>query len=291
MSRIAYVNGRYLPHRDAAVHIEDRGYQFADGVYEVVPVHEGRLVDEDPHLDRLERSLSELRMAMPMSRRALKLVSAEVMRRNRLSNGILYLQVTRGVAPRDHQFPGPGVAPALVMTTRQRKPASPELLAKGVAVITRPDLRWQRRDIKSIALLPNCLAKQQAADAGAYEAWQVEADGTVTEGTSTNAWIVTGDDRLITRQADVSILNGITRSALIDCAARQGVGFEERPFTVDEAYAAREAFITSSTNYVMPVTRIDDRAVGEGRPGKLTMKLRQVYLDYISGRPQPTQSA
>lgn len=282
MPRIAYVNGRYLPHRDAAVHIEDRGYQFADGVYEVVPVFHSRLIDEDPHLDRLERSLSELRIPMPMSRKALKMISAEVMRRNALTYGFLYMQVTRGVAPRDHKFPKT-VKPALVMTVRQMKPHSAEQLAKGVKVVTTPDIRWARRDIKSVSLLPNCLAKQQAAEAGAAEAWLVEADGTVTEGSSTNAWIVTGDGRLVTRKADHSILNGITRISLIAAAEAAGVPFEERPFTVEEAYAAREAFITSSTNLVMPVTQIDDRPVGNGHPGMLTMNLRSLYLDYVTG--------
>lgn len=282
MPRVAYVNGRYLPHRDAAVHIEDRGYQFADGVYEVVPVFHSRLVDEEPHLDRLERSLSELRIAMPMSRKALKMISAEVMRRNRLTYGFLYIQVTRGVAPRDHKFPK-AATPALVMTVRQMKPQTSEQLEKGVKVITAPDIRWQRRDIKSVSLLPNCLAKQQASEAGAAEAWLVESDGTVTEGASTNAWIVTAEGKLVTRKADHAILGGITRLSLIAAAEAAGIEFEERPFTVEEAYQAREAFITSSTNLVMPVTRIDDRPVGNGHPGMLTMKLRQLYLDFVMG--------
>jgi len=290
MPRIAYVNGRYLPHRDAAVHIEDRGYQFADGVYEVVPVFHSRLIDEDPHLDRLERSLSELRIPMPMSRKALKMISAEVMRLNALTYGFLYMQVTRGVAPRDHKFPK-NPTPALVMTVRQMKPHSAEQLAKGVKVVTTPDIRWERRDIKSVSLLPNCLAKQQAAEAGAAEAWMVETDGTVTEGSSTNAWIVTKEGRLVTRKADHSILNGITRISLIAAAEAAGVPFEERPFTVEEAYDAREAFITSSTNLVMPVTQIDDRPVGNGHPGMLTMNLRRLYLDYVTGGGQAESAA
>ncbi len=282
MPKQAYVNGRYLPHGEAAVHIEDRGYQFADGVYEVVPVASGALVDEDLHLDRLERSLGELHIDMPMSRTALKLVSDELMRRNRLSNGFLYMQVTRGVAPRDHKFPK-AAKPALVMTTRQTKPHSPQMLAEGVTVITLPDIRWKRCDIKSVSLLPNVLAKQQAVDAGAYEAWMVDEEGKVTEGTSTNAWIVTKDDKLVTRHANNAILNGITRISLLRLAAEEGVEFQERPFSVEEALEAREAFITSSTNFVMPVTQIDGKPVGNGHPGLLTARLRAVYEGYATG--------
>ena len=280
MPRFAYVNGRYLPHGHAVVHIEDRGYQFADGIYEVVPVHNRILVDEDLHLDRLERSLGELRMAMPMRREGLRLISRELMRRNDLTNGFLYMQVTRGVAARDHKFPRVS-RPALVMTTRQMKPQSEKVLNAGVRVITAPDLRWKRCDIKSTSLLPNVLAKQDAVEAGAYEAWQVDDQGRVTEGTSTNAWIVTGDDTVITRDATHSILNGITRISLIKQIESAGYGFEERPFTVEEAKAAREAFLTSSTNFLMPVTGIDDTTVGDGRPGPLSRKLRAHYMDYV----------
>ena len=282
MARQAYVNGRYVPQGEATVHIEDRGYQFADGVYEVVPVVQGTPVDEDPHLDRLERSLDELRIAMPMSRAALKLVSHELMRRNGLSNGFLYMQVTRGVAPRDHKFPK-AATPALVMTTRQTKPHSAKQLADGVAVITLPDIRWKRCDIKSVSLLPNVLGKQAAVEAGAFEAWMVGEDGRVTEGTSTNAWIVTGDNKLVTREASNAILNGITRLALLRLAESEGVELEERAFTVEEALQAREAFITSSTNFVMPVTRIDDQPVGNGHPGILTLRLREVYEGHAAG--------
>ncbi len=280
MPRQAYVNGRYVPHGAAAVHIEDRGYQFADGVYEVVPVANGTLVDEDPHLDRLERSLGELRIATPMSRPALKLASRELMRRNRLTNGFLYMQITRGVAPRDHKFPKTA-KPALVMTTRQMKPPSDKVLAEGVGVITVPDLRWKRCDIKSVSLLPNVLGKQQAVEAGAYEAWLIDPDGQVTEGTSTNAWIVTKDDKVITRNAGHAILNGITRISLLELIKKQGYAFEERPFTVEEAKQAREAFITSSTSFVLPVTSIDGEPLGNGHPGILTGKLRRHYLDYM----------
>ena len=280
MPRQAYVNGRYVPHGQASVHIEDRGYQFADGVYEVVPVFNGILVDEELHLDRLERSLRELSIETPMSRAALKLVSRELMRRNSLSNGFLYMQITRGVAPRDHKFPK-GARPALVMTTRQMKPHSEALLAKGLKVITVPDQRWNRCDIKSVSLLPNVLGKQAAVEADAYEAWQVDGEGMVTEGTSTNAWIVTGDNKIVTRSATNSILNGITRISLLNLIEDEGYQLEERPFSVDEAKTAREAFLTSSTSFVLPVTQIDDAPVGNGHPGILTGKLRQRYLDYV----------
>jgi len=286
MPRQAYVNGRYLPHFDAAVHIEDRGYQFADGVYEVVPVFNGILVDEDLHLDRLERSLKELRIAMPMARVGLRLVSRELIRRNDLTYGFLYMQVTRGVAPRDHKFPA-AVTPALVMTTRQMKPHSEKILREGVSVITVPDIRWGRCDIKSISLLPNVLAKQQAAEAGAYEAWQVDAEGRVTEGSSTNAWIVTADDTVITRDVSSAILNGITRVSLLKLIRDEGYKFEERAFTVAEAKAAREAFITSSTSFVLPVTKIDDTLLGDGRPGPLCRALRRDYVGYMESLGEP----
>ncbi|NIA67358.1 D-amino-acid transaminase [Pelagibius litoralis] len=280
MPRQAYVNGRYQPHSDAAVHIEDRGYQFADGVYEVVPVYNGILVDEDLHFDRLDRSLAELQIEEPMSRPALKLVARELMRRNGLSNGFVYMQVTRGVAPRDHKFPKDS-RPALVLTTRQMKPHSPQVLAEGLKVITVTDQRWDRCDIKSVSLLPNVLGKQAAAEAGAYEAWQVDGDGMVTEGTSTNAWIVTGDNKVVTRDATHSILNGITRITLLELIKAEGYSLEERSFSVAEAQEAREAFLTSSTSFVLPVTQLDGKPIGNGHPGILTGKLRHHYMDYM----------
>ncbi len=282
MPRQAYVNGRYTPHSDAAVHIEDRGYQFADGVYEVVPVYNGILVDEEPHLDRLERSLKELQIGMPMSRAAIKLVSRELMRRNGLTRGFVYMQITRGVAPRDHKFPTKPTAPALVMTTRQMKPHSADALEKGVKVITLRDIRWERCDIKSVSLLPNVLGKQAAAEAGAYEAWQIDEEGNITEGTSANAWIVTDSDTVVTRHANSGILNGITRIALLDLIEKEGFKLEERPFSLEEARSAREAFVTSSSSFVMPVTQIDEDPVGNGHPGLLTMKLRESYISYMN---------
>ncbi len=281
MPRYAYVNGRYLPHAQAVVHIEDRGYQFADGVYEVVPVYNGALVDEGPHLDRLERSLGELRIAMPVARATLELISRELMRRNELSHGMLYMQVTRGVAPRDHKFPAKA-RPALVMTTRQTKPHGEALLTQGIKVIAVPDIRWQRCDIKSTSLLPNVLAKQQAAEAGAYEAWQVDGEGRVTEGSSTNAWIVNAEGKVVTRDAGHAILNGITRLSLLELIREAGFELEERAFTLEEAKAAREAFLTSSTSFVLPIVAIDETPVGNGHPGILSGKLRARYLDYMA---------
>jgi len=280
--RQAYVNGRYVPHNQAAVHIEDRGYQFADGVYEVVPVFNGILVDEDLHLDRLERSLSELRIAEPVTRQVLKMISRELMRRNGLTNGFVYMQITRGVAPRDHKFPK-AAKPALVLTTRQMKPHSQQVLDEGLKVITVADQRWDRCDIKSVSLLPNILGKQAAVEAGAYEAWQVDKDGMVTEGTSTNAWIVTQDNKVVTRDATHSILNGITRITLLELIKKEGYQLEERSFSVEEAHKAKEAFLTSSTSFVLPITQLDGKPIGNGHPGILTGKLRQHYMDYMQG--------
>jgi len=278
MSRIAYVNGRYLPHAEAAVSIEDRGYQFADGVYEVCEVRGGRLVDETRHMARLDRSLRELRMPRPMSAKALSHVLRETVRRNRVHDGIVYLQVTRGVAPRDFPFPPEGTRPTVVVTARSFDRARLEQQAEqGIAVVTVPDIRWGRVDIKSVALLPNVLAKQAARDKGAREAWMVDADGRITEGASSNAWIVTRDGVLVTRPLNTGILPGITRSVVMDELKGQGLRIEERAFTVQEAYAAREAFVTSASQIVMPVVSIDGRPVGNGAPGLITTSLRRDY--------------
>jgi D-alanine transaminase len=284
MSRIAYVNGRYRPWRDATVHIEDRGYQFSDGVYEVCEVKGGHMVDESRHMARLERSLAELRIAMPMSLVALGMVMRETIRRNRVRNGIVYLQITRGVARRDHAFPAAGTAPSVVVTARALDPsANDALAAKGIAVVTVPDNRWGRVDIKSVALLPNVLAKQIAREQGAREAWFVDRDGNITEGSSSNAWIVTRDGKVVTRVADSAILRGITRDVLIKAIAANGLTLEERPFAVAEVVAAREAFLTSASQIVMPVVRIDGRPVGEGRPGPVAHALRQTFHRYAEG--------
>ena len=278
MSRIAYVNGRYVPHRAAQIHVEDRGYQFADGVYEVCEVRGGRLVDERRHMDRLERSLGELRIAMPMPRNVLGVVLRETVARNRVRDGLVYLQITRGVARRDHAFPAPGTLPSIVVTAKNLDVEKIEQGAQeGIPVISVPDNRWERVDIKSVGLLPNVLAKQAAREAGAKEAWFVDAKGFVTEGSSTNAWIVTRDGAVVTRAADFGILRGITRTVVLEVIAEHGLKLEERPFTMDEAYAAREAFITSATQFVTPVVRIDGKPVGNGAPGLIATALRRDY--------------
>ena len=281
VSRVAYVNGLYLPHRRAAVHVEDRGYQFADGVYEVIAVKNGRFVDDTPHLERLDRSLRELEIAPPMSRAALRVVMAEMLRRNRIRDGILYIQMTRGVAARDHPFPADSDA-SVVMTARLEPPQDPRLGENGVDVISIPDIRWKRCDIKSVSLLPNILGKQAAHRAGAFEAWQINEEGFVTEGTSTNAWIVDAEGRLCTPPIDEQILSGITRRRILKLAKREGIDFSERYFTLKEAQSAREAFITSTTTLVLPVTTIDDAVIGNGKPGTFTCKLREHYLAFMA---------
>ena len=280
MARIAYVNGRYVPHREAAVHVEDRGYQFADGVYEVIAVRAGRFVDAGPHLDRLDRSLRELRIAPPMDRPALLHVLREVMRRNRINNGIVYLQATRGVARRDHPFPAESET-ALVVTGSRRPPPDPGILETGVDTVSVPDNRWKRCDIKSVSLLPNILAKQAAREAGAYEAVFVDEQGFVTEGGSTNVWIVTPGGELLTRELDHGILAGVTRGTVVKLAERLGLSFAERRFTIEEARRAREAFVTSATSYVTPVVRIDDSVIGNGKPGSTARALFEVYARYM----------
>lgn len=280
MSRIAYVNGRYARHAEAVVHIEDRGYQFADGVYEVCEIFDGQIVDETRHLDRLERSLRELAIRMPVSRAPLRVILREVVRRNRVKDGLVYLQVTRGVARRDHAFPSPDTPPALVVTAKSIARAKGDALAaEGVAVITLPDNRWARVDIKSVGLLPNAIAKQRAKDAGAREAWFVDRDGFVTEGSSTTAWIVTKEGALVTRPNGTDILPGITRITATEVARRQGLKVEERKFTVEEAKAAREAFMTAATMIVTPIVRIDGASVANGHPGSVAMQLRAAFHD------------
>jgi len=281
MSRIAYVNGRYLPRDDAKVAVEDRGYQFADGVYEVCEVRGGRMVDEGRHIARLNRSLSELNIARPMSPTALGVVLRETIRRNRVRDGIVYVQVTRGVARRDFPFPAANTRPSIVVTARSAdRERLEQIAAEGISVITVPDIRWKRVDIKSVALLPNVLAKQAAREQGAREAWLVDARGHVTEGASSNAWIVSRDGKLITHPLGNDILPGITRSVVIDVIRAQGLAFEERSFTVEEAYGAREAFITSASQIVLPVVSINGRPVGNGAPGLVATALRRDYHRY-----------
>jgi len=284
MTRIVYVNGRYLPYARAAVHVEDRGFQFADGVYDVIAVLGGRLVDADGHLVRLERNMDELRISHPMGRRAMRIVIQEVIRRNLLRDGSIYLQVTRGAARRDFPFPV-SARPTLVVIARQADPAGIAAMAmRGVAAILVPDQRWARCDIKSIGLLPAALAKQQAREKGAYEAWMVDGDGLVTEGSSSNAWIVTADGALVTRQIGTAILSGITRSAVVALARAEGLRLEERPFTPEEALSAREAFVTSTTAFIMPVTSLDGHPIGNGGPGILAGKLRLLYENHAAAQ-------
>jgi D-alanine transaminase len=281
MFRIAYVNGRYRPHHEAAVHIEDRGYQFADGVYEVCEVRDGRLIDERRHLERLQRSLMALQMAAPMSDRALGAVLRETVARNRVRYGLVYLQVTRGVARRDHAFPAKETSPSVVVTARRLDRGRYDReAAAGVAVISVPENRWARVDIKSIALLPNVLAKQAAREQGAREAWFVDRDGRVTEGSSSNAWIVTAQGHLVTRPADHGILQGIARTVVFDVAKAHGLEVAERAFTIAEAYAAREAFMTAASQIVLPVVRIDGRLIGGGTPGPIASALRHDFHLY-----------
>jgi D-alanine transaminase len=280
MSRIAYVNGSYSRHAEAVVHIEDRGFQFADGVYEVWSVFDGKLADYDGHMTRLARSLTELRIDIPMTRAALTQVLREVLRRNRIRNGIVYLQVTRGTARRDHPFPPPGTPPSVIVTTKNIPIERGEAQAKkGVAVLTQPDIRWGRCDIKTVGLLPNILAKQAAREAGAYEAWMVDDMGLVTEGSSTNAWIIDEHGKLRTRDTQANILKGCTRTTLLEVIAEEGVELDERPFSVEEAKRAREAFFTAAGAFVTPAVSIDGTRIGDGKPGPITTRLRQAYLE------------
>ena len=279
MSRIAYVNGRYVPFAKAAVSIDDRALTFGDGVYEVCEISGGALIEETRHLARLRRSLASLRIPWPICEKALRFVMREVARLNRVRDGLLYLQVSRGAARRDHAFPPDGTRPGLVVAARAIDPAANAARAAGgVAVITAPEQRWARPDIKTLQLLPNVLAKQAAREAGAFEAWFVDRDGFVTEGASTNAWIVTADGALVTRQADQAILHGVTRAALIDIAHRLGCRLEERPFTPLEAERAREAFVSSATTIATPVVSIDGRTIGDGLPGTVVPALRRAFF-------------
>ncbi len=278
MTRIVYVNGRYLPYAHAAVHVEDRGFQFADAVYEVCEVQGGRLIDEARHLTRLARSLDELMIPAPASAWTIGHIMRQCVVRNRVRDGVVYLQVTRGEAPRDFALPGRDTPPTLVCLARSTNQAKlAALAATGIAVKTLPEQRWARCDIKTVMLLPACLAKEAARQSGAREAWFIDRDGYVTEGASSNAWIVTAAGRVITRGLSHQLLPGVTRATLFDLLARDGAAFEERAFTLDEALAGREAFTTSASATVMPVIRIDDTVIGEGRPGPLTMRLRSTF--------------
>lgn len=279
MNRIVYVNGAYRPLSAAAISIQDRGFQFADSIYEVWAVRGERLYDAEAHMARLWRSLEELRIPAPMPQRALWAVIREIIRRNRLVHGIVYVQVSRGAAPRDHAFPAADVRPTVVVTA---KTLDRHALAKraelGVAVVSTPETRWARRDIKSVNLLPNVLARQAAKEAGAFEAWFVDANGLVTEGTSSTAWIVDASGALRTRNLSHDLLHGVTRATLIQLARERQIKVIEGPFTLEEAKAAREAFISAASNPAVPVISIDRSRIGDGRPGPLTRALRAAYL-------------
>lgn len=284
MTRIVYVNGRYVPYAQAAVHAEDRGFQFGDAIYEVCEVQGGRLVDEPRHMARLERSLGELQIRRPMSAKAFGHVMREVVRRNRVRDGLLYLQVSRGAAPREFLFPDPeDTTPTVVCLAHPASKAAIEARAEqGIAVKSMPDIRWKRCDIKTVMLLPACLAKEAAHKDGAREAWFVDEAGFVTEGASSNAWIVDKSGAVITRQLGVDILPGVTRATLLDALGGEKLELIERPFRLEEAYAAREAFITSATQTVMPVVRIDGRPVGGGNPGPVTKRLRLKFHQFAA---------
>lgn len=280
MSRVAYVNGAYVATEDAYVHIDDRGYQFADGVYEGISVRRGKLVDLEPHLDRLWRSLGELAMTAPMARGPMRFVLKEVVRRNRVSDGFLYIQVTRGVAARDHAFPAVSM-PSFVVTCRRMNFDKVRARAlTGVAVSMQPDIRWGRCDIKSTSLLPNILAKQAAREAGAFEAVMVDADGFVTEGSSTNIWIVTDAGELKTRTTADNILAGITRARVQAIAEDLQIKVIEAPFTVAEAKAAKEMFLTSSTSCATPIVDFDGEQIGDGSPGPVARRLIDAYFAF-----------
>ncbi len=276
MSRMVYVNGEFLPEEDGKISIFDRGFLFADGVYEVTAVVKGKFIDYGPHMERLERSLNEIRIGMPCSREELRQMHDEMVHRNRIEQGWVYMQVTRGIGDRDFKFPK-NTTPNLIAFTQSRNLVDNPDAITGVRVISVPDLRWARRDIKSVMLLAPVLGKQAASEAGAFEAWMIE-DGEVTEGTSSNAYIVK-DQQVITRPLSNRILAGVTRRALMSLAKEGGVSIVERPFSIAEAYEADEAFLTSASNFVLPIVEIDGKRIGGGQPGPVSRRLRQMFID------------
>ncbi len=282
MSRIVYLNGEYLPLEQAKISVMDRGFLFADGIYEVSAVIGGQLVDNEAHLARLERSLVAIGIPMPLSFAELARVQHELIKRNSLGEGLIYIQVTRGVAEREFAYPQ-DLKPTLVMFTQNRNILANPRAITGLKVVTVPDIRWDRRDIKSIALLAQVLAKQSAHEKGADEAWMVQ-DGFVTEGGSSTAFIVTRADIMVTRPLSNDILPGITRQAVLAMAKERGLTLEERAFSVHEALGAAEAFLTSATSFVMPVVEIDGKPVADGKPGSVTVRLREIYIDMARGQ-------
>ncbi len=278
MSRTVYVNGEYLPEEEATVSVFDRGFLFADAVYEVTTVLDSKLIDFPAHMARLKRSLKELEMGAPCDEAKLLEIHRKLVTANEIGNGLVYLQVSRGVADRDFHYPEPGTKPSLVLFTQSKDPIENELLKTGARVISIEDQRWGRRDIKTVQLLYPSMAKMAAQKAGADDAWFVE-DGFVNEGTSNNTWIVTKDNTLVTRNLSTSILHGITRAAALRCAELLQMKVEERPFTIEEAKSASEAFFTSASAFVCPVVEIDGSSIGKGEPGPVTTKLREIYLE------------
>lgn len=283
MPRFAYVNGRYLPHDKAAVHIEDRGYQLADGVYEAIACIHGHLADERGHLDRLERSLSELQIDMPVPRATLHMIIKELLRKNRLKNANVYIQITRGLAKRDFPFPANTVRPSLVLTTWPFRFDDNPRIKDGIAVYSVPDIRWKRRDIKSLCLLPQVLAKQSAVEKGGYEAWMVDDDGYVTEGASSNAWIIDKKGTLVTRPVSNDILQGVTRTAIERLCEKLSIPVKEKLFTIKDAQNAAGAFTSSAVALVMPVVKIDDVSIGDGKPHPVAKKIYEEYRNYVKG--------
>ena len=280
MPRVAYVNGIYVQHMSATVHIEDRGFQFADGVYEVISIRNKRLIDPKMHLDRLNRSLFELQISWPTSRGVFSVILKEVILRNRVANGSVYIQITRGISDRDFAY-SKNLKPSIIIYTRKTRQDTLETANVGYKVISKPDIRWKRCDIKTVSLLPAVMAKQAAVEAGAVEAWLVNEQGMVTEGTSSNAWIVTLNDELITRNIDNSILSGVTRKSVLKLAQKLNLVLIERAFSLIEAIQAKEAFFTSSTALVKPVIEIDNKKIGEGKVGPITTLLIKNYLSYM----------
>jgi D-alanine transaminase len=283
MTHVAYVNGRYVPQRQAVVHIEDRGYQFADAVYEVTCIWNGKPVDHAGHMARLRRSLGELRIAVPMSDAAFTAIIREVVRLNRIKNGTVYIQVGRGVAVRNHPFPTKAPKPSVVITAKHGTGPSEAIAQAGVKMIVHPDIRWGRVDIKTVGLLPNALAKQAAVEAKAFEALLVQADGVVTEASSSNAWLVTKDKTIVTHPSTHKILSGITRATVMKLAQKAGYTVQERTFTLDDVYAAKEVFLSGTTTFVLPVVQVDERIIANGAPGEITLALRKAYLNYVNG--------
>jgi D-alanine transaminase len=288
MPRIAYVNGQFLPFADAGVHIEDRGLQFADSVYEVISCINGVMADMQGHLDRLERSLSELRIDMPVSRRVLPLIIRELLHRNRLKNAAVYIQISRGEAPREFRFPEPRPAPTLIITARHFDFDSVPIEDKGIKVITHPDLRWARRDIKTTNLLPPVLAKQKSWEHGGKEVWLVDDEGYITEGGSSNAWIVDKKGRLVIRPSTKSTLKGVTKTAIYAFSGEKGIEIEERKFTPEEAYQAAEAFSSSATALITPIVNIDGHTINGGQVGQVTIEIYKAYREY-AGRGTDSQ--